>query len=267
MQNRLDDFGALIQILRLPYLENRSTFRKKLVESQQDTKLNLENLRCLLAAVCLRRCRSILQLPEPAYVEQRLRMSLEESRLYKETLNACKRKIQRAKQGNAHSQLRKSTLELYLRTRMACNNGTYERFIPSFVQDSVDQVGSDELYESDKDHNCPACFIDTSTLGTPSSNGARACARCSARMCEQCLPEYTLSMSDETHKTRRKCGFCHNSFTALPFSASLARYGLLSDAELNSGVSTKLNKVLEDIERHKHGCNRLVISDADSLLR
>lgn len=78
MQNRLDDFGALMQFIRLPFLDDRAVFRKTIIYPQEKRPPDLSSLRTLLGAVCLRRSRQVINLPDPLITEQRLEMSMEE---------------------------------------------------------------------------------------------------------------------------------------------------------------------------------------------
>ncbi|KAL1967714.1 hypothetical protein VTN77DRAFT_2971 [Rasamsonia byssochlamydoides] len=84
IQNGLDDLGALIQFLRVPLLDNRSSFRNHIVRLIESGKaIGFTNLRALLKSICLRRTKALLHLSEPEIVEYVLELSPEEDEQYR----------------------------------------------------------------------------------------------------------------------------------------------------------------------------------------
>lgn len=168
----------------------------------------------------------------------------------------CKEYIRHAEQQNSNDEMRKATLRRYLRLRMACNNGTFERQPPSWDQDPLNMSQSSEGLQEPPSGDCPTCYHDLSASESENSFKLNLCETCSSKLCRQCLPEYVTCIQAETSSARRTCGICHRAFLPRMFSARDAHFDMLSDEEVDASKSTKLDAIISDIEKHKHQCNR-----------
>ena len=107
MQNKLEDFGALVRFVRIPLLEDRSVFRKCIIDPQYQMSIDTTNLRHLLGSLCLRRRRDVVNLPEPITRERRLQLSEDEKSRYAEVLTACREAIAVAHRRRCYGEIRR----------------------------------------------------------------------------------------------------------------------------------------------------------------
>ena len=254
MQNKLEDFGALINFIRVPYLEERSIFRKHIIQPHDQASPDLTGLQTLLGALCLRRSRHVLELPDPCVNERRLRLSPREKQRYDEIDKICRHSIYSAHQQSSNTAIRKATLRLYLRLRMACNNGTFEHRPPPCENDPLNIDITEENMGNTPQGQCPTCFIDVS------ASNVHLCDKCSTFLCKQCMPELVARAQIEKLAARKTCGVCQKTFTPRIYSAAEAHFDQLSDAEVDLGISTKMEAILQDIEAHRDQCNSLIFS-------
>src|SRR2546421_8385900 len=83
IQNRLEDVGSLIRFLHVSPLDNRSTFRRHIIEPlKMGNEKCLQNLRLLLDSICLRRTQDPLTLPNATCEDRMLDLSSTEEQHY-----------------------------------------------------------------------------------------------------------------------------------------------------------------------------------------
>ncbi|KAJ6000208.1 hypothetical protein N7481_000617 [Penicillium waksmanii] len=105
IQNDIEDLGALIAFLKVPVLERPSTFRKLISHPiSSNARYRFKNMQTLLHAVCIRRTRGLLEIPEPLIQVKQLPMSQLERSQYRELLHDCKMKIDMAVSGISRQQ-------------------------------------------------------------------------------------------------------------------------------------------------------------------
>ncbi|KGO39965.1 Helicase, C-terminal [Penicillium expansum] len=97
IQNSIEDLGALVAFLRVPILDRVAAFRKFIsTPTSSGKKDRFHNLQTLLHAICIRRTRDVLNLPEPTTETRKLPMSSTEKTQYRDLLHECMTKIDMA---------------------------------------------------------------------------------------------------------------------------------------------------------------------------
>ncbi|KAJ5373530.1 hypothetical protein N7517_005536 [Penicillium concentricum] len=167
IQNSIDDLGALVAFLRVPILDRVPAFRKFISTPISSGKRDrFHNLQTLVHAICIRRTRDVLNLPEPTTETRKLPMSLVEKTQYRDLLHECMTKIDMTVSGRRNGKVNSTVLESLLSLRLFCNNGKAAAGIP---------VDSDEAlsYLEQLDKN--VCSYCSSTIfwlsDTPDTDG------------------------------------------------------------------------------------------------
>ncbi|KAI0805705.1 SNF2 family N-terminal domain-containing protein [Xylaria sp. FL0064] len=181
IQNSLEDLGALVSFVKVPILENAPTFRKFIMNPINSTsRSRFYNLQVLLRAVCLRRTRQLLDLPEPV------------SKLRRLPFTHCRTHIDMAVSNRGKSNINSAFLESLLKLRLFCNNGQ-----PSVALEYGSEalpVDPDEAltYLQQQGQNiCVYCsgviyFINESA---ETDGGVFITSRCHL-VCQHCLPHH-----------------------------------------------------------------------------
>jgi SNF2 family DNA or RNA helicase len=193
IQNSLEDLGALVTFLKVPILENASTFRKHITnQSMSNSRDRFSNLRILLGATCLRRTRALLNLPEPIPEIRRLYLTPSEQAEYDEIVLGCKKAIDMAVSGHKRSRLNSTMLESLLKLRLFCNNGGSTRNIetgPTGLPSDLDEALS-YLQQNDQ-ANCIYCTGPIYSINNESNtDGGIWIKTCIHLVCRSCLPQH-----------------------------------------------------------------------------
>ncbi|KAJ5530060.1 hypothetical protein N7527_003453, partial [Penicillium freii] len=131
IQNSIEDLGALVAFLRVPILDRVAPFRKFISTPTSSGKRDrFHNLQILLHAICIRRTRDVLNLPEPTTETRKLPMSSTEKIQYKDLLDECRTKVDMAVSGRRNGKVNSTVLESLLSLRLFCNNGKATASIP-----------------------------------------------------------------------------------------------------------------------------------------
>ncbi|KAJ5870881.1 SNF2 family N-terminal domain-containing protein [Penicillium solitum] len=196
IQNSIEDLGALVAFLRVPILDRVAPFRKFIsVPTSSGKRDRFHNLQTLLHAICIRRTRDVLNLPEPTTETRKLPMSSTEKTQYKDLLDECRTKVDMAVSGRRNGKVNSTVLESLLSLRLFCNNGKATTSVP---------LDSDEAlsYLEQLDKN--VCIYCSSTIfwlsDTPDTDGGIFLAGCRHLVCHSCIPD---------HRSRQnKCPCC-----------------------------------------------------------
>ena len=126
IQNGLEDLGSLMAFLRLPLLEDFSTFREHIINPTTSQRSSgFANLRTLLRSICLRRTRELLGGPEPETEERGLDFRSTEAQSYKDIGQRCKQRIDLAINDNDIEDARNGMLDALYKLRVLCDIGTF----------------------------------------------------------------------------------------------------------------------------------------------
>ena len=118
IHNGLTDIATLFKFLRYKPLHTAAGFKRYILATQPGTQTGMDNLRSALKAVCLRRSKDIIRLPERKEHINSLSFCAEEKALYE----AHKKRLARA-YGLHSSSGTAETLKCLLKLRMICDHG------------------------------------------------------------------------------------------------------------------------------------------------
>ncbi|KAJ5415722.1 helicase [Penicillium sp. CMV-2018d] len=127
IQNKVDDLGALVSFLKVPFLEDPEVFRVHITnQTYSDTSNRFDNLRKLLGCICIRRTKAIGYFSDPTVDLLYLELSHAEAQSYNDIVRRHRATLDMAvslgDNANASQQIFKAFHEL----RLFCNNGTPE---------------------------------------------------------------------------------------------------------------------------------------------
>lgn len=134
VQNSLNDLATLIRFLRVPLLDNPSTFKRYIAGRKKTVgglpKPDYRHLKLLLDSVCLgRRISSIFPNLGINYVECRPSMSLSERQAYDELAMNCSQSIKEAVNHASGTSKIVLILKAILKLRTFCNTGLMYPFV------------------------------------------------------------------------------------------------------------------------------------------
>ncbi|KAL2064450.1 hypothetical protein VTL71DRAFT_4944 [Oculimacula yallundae] len=189
IQNSLDDLGTLVSFLRVPILNKPPAFRTFIIApTASKTRTRYQNLQTLLQAICLRRTKNILGLPEIVPHIQLLQLSGRERREYDDLFQRFKNFVQMAVSGRK-SKVSAIVLHSIHELRLFCNNG-----LRTTTRDNLDS--DDELFSMLQQYGASVCSkcggqvfsIDQST-GDANSDIGTFLTTCKHLVCHSCLPQ------------------------------------------------------------------------------
>lgn len=124
IQNSVEDLGALVSFLRVPLLENPSTFRRYILnQAKHGSRNSFKNLKLLLSSICLRRTKDVAGLSDPIPQKRTLPLSPAERQDYDGLLDQLRAHIDMDISGYTIKGERTRMLQGILKLRLFCNNG------------------------------------------------------------------------------------------------------------------------------------------------
>jgi SWI/SNF-related matrix-associated actin-dependent regulator of chromatin subfamily A3 len=199
IQNSLNDLGALIRFLRVPVLEDIAIFRKHIIAPVFSTTTNrFTNLRRLLEALCLRRTKALLKLPEPDSHIQILTLSDEETLKYRDFCERSRCAIELAVSGHSMKKANQHVVQLILAARLFCNDGDdtlLGRMSLCGVLSKPEEALS--YLQTSDNSQCVRCDAEITMMYQEDDRSSRVLTTCSHLICGECLPhiEHELDFS------------------------------------------------------------------------
>ncbi|KAI0595285.1 DNA repair and recombination protein RAD5C [Biscogniauxia sp. FL1348] len=247
IQNKLEDLGALVKFLRLPVLQEPTTFRQYIAseaQAKQGNSNGFPNLRLLLDCICLRRAQAILNVKSTTHVAQP-KFDENEEKDYRSLEMRCREALTQAVSKKSSTAAHKNVLEQLLRLREFCNG------ISS--SSSSDPESRFSLLQQSGEVSCEYCSIPIINLDA-NDNGIRPIlTECDRIVCNEscCVEKYWNEIGGT-----KKCPFCrmqHRSY-------SLSDVDNLPRAQPPKQYPTKLLRLLEDIKTNTQGEKCIVFS-------
>ncbi|KAI9167943.1 matrix-associated actin-dependent regulator [Paramyrothecium foliicola] len=203
IHNSLEDLGSLITFLKVPELENASTFNKYISSKVTSlSKSDFQPLRILLSSICLRRTRDLINLPDPVPEVKKLELTELEKQQYKAIVDESTRLIELAHSKRATRKLNIVVLQSLLRLRLFCNNGNL--LSEAKRKDNGMPTDPDEILtylQQREEASCVYCGGNIYTINdSPGADGGLLMKKCLHLVCRGCVPQY---QSD-----KRKCRQC-----------------------------------------------------------
>lgn len=184
----MEDLGALVSFLRVPILERPPTFRKY-ITNPITAKGSYENLKTLLRAICVRRTRDLLDLPEPLVQIRRIAFTGLERAEYESLLQECRTQIDMVVSGYVKRTMNSTVLESLLRLRIFCNNGGSNALLTIGANGLPTDPDEALTYLQQLDQNlCVHCgAIVYSIQESTETDGGRVMPSCKHLICHVCL--------------------------------------------------------------------------------
>ena len=246
IQNQLEDLGALVRFLRVPFVSTPQEFRKNFVHPiEAGSSRGFENLRTLLKCICIRRTKDLLRLPDHQVVQYELQLSPAEESCYSQILASHKKAIDDTICGRKPSVAYRTIFQALLKLRMLCNHG-------SFQADDQDRAEKTLAILQEGTASCAYCSEDVISDGAKEDSVAGQLPACSHIVCQGCIWRYEEDLERLSEGIEVACPLCK-----IPLKEDLERSENRSaifnpQASLpEDGTSTKLSKLLEDVKEHR----------------
>ncbi|KAK5407027.1 hypothetical protein LTR20_007467 [Exophiala xenobiotica] len=192
IQNSLDDLGSLVAFLRVPLLDQRAQFQRyvtrRTLVTRSSQQPDYENLRVLLASICLRRNRTVLPCSQSADCLVDVAFSPEERQEYQELQRSWRERVDMAVSGDKTKEAHQVVLECLLRLRMYCNNGDYLRIEAASSLIEQEELGS--LLQQTGDATCHYCKCDVLVFGNAEDGNSGVVTHCRNVVCGDCIETY-----------------------------------------------------------------------------
>jgi hypothetical protein len=249
VQNKLEDIGSLISFLRVPFLDTAPAFKKHVIDPlMKATGAGSANLRILLDSICLRRSKSLLDLPHIDVEDRVLNFTDNERKQYKTSeLEMSKAIKQQANLENPKKGFF-GIFQMEMRLRRLCNHGTYQKpFLTSLddLQGTPRSGLSTPQPKQDAQCDFCGCSISSEMLGDdPFSSHFTVCGHF---LCSKCVPDFEHKLAISKDETGLQCPLCHTRLTGDYFqSDSITQADYFNE----EGESTKILALIGDIERN-----------------
>ncbi|KAH6975002.1 SNF2 family N-terminal domain-containing protein [Ilyonectria sp. MPI-CAGE-AT-0026] len=245
IQNRLNDMESLFKFLHFEPFSRTSIFLKHILTPlSRDTPDRAVNLRALLHAICLRRNKKYLDLPDPLYEEINIELADKERLVYNSILKKCARDIDDLVSTKAKIKKYHILFAAIMKLRRLCNHGTF----------SSAQISHSTTFQNsaDDERDCDFCSgDDEDELALLSNN--EFCTECGRRLS-------STSRGPESKSLGLGSGASAPSWDGDPNGSQPNSQGFLSPGPTPQGLSTKLLAVVKNLEKSPPGSKSLVFS-------
>lgn len=199
-----------MKFLRVPVLDDLKTFRKYVtVPVHAGASGRFANLRRLLEAMCLRRTKTLLNLPEPITNTQMLELSASENEVYHDFGESCRHVIDLAVSGHSIKKANHHVIQAVLGMRLFCNDGPSALSRKWFTQglpSDPDQALS--FLQACGRSVCVQCDAEVQTMYQSDDRSSGILTSCQHLICGECLPTYEADLDDISEEGRTQCPIC-----------------------------------------------------------
>ncbi|KAI0894696.1 SNF2 family N-terminal domain-containing protein [Annulohypoxylon nitens] len=194
IQNSLEDLASLVRFLRVPILEDISTFRRCITGRKKTasgmTKPNFDHLRLLLGSICLRRTTSVLSQLNVIFTTCKPKLSAKEREVYNELARACQRSIEETVSSQNTQQIsQKPILEALLRMRIFCNLG-----LETGIDDKATLNPPHQGLSVPQQDNARSCMFCTSYVDDICEQEDQSIRQNHGTFCAECAPQRSHKM-------------------------------------------------------------------------
>ena len=261
IQNKLADIGTLFSFIKADSFKEPSVFRKWIENAYEQNAEDPEQVKnrlvLLLQALCLRRTREVLNLPNTRQNVRRLDFSPEERDQYENTKNILLRTIKN-RVGEIENSSKFGLFQMRLQLRILCNHGTYQKTFSWHRRSLQDEkealVGS---FGGHREMTCAGCQQPMPILG---SNWAenKFVDQCAHILCHECIDESSWAGSEVPDD---RCPVCFRWSQPSRQAGGTDQDVEMSDAPVKKssveddhkhyfnadGVSTKMRAIIKDV--------------------
>ena len=251
LQNAVEDFGTLLQFLRVHPFHDPSSFTHEIADwIRCGDEKGMKRLRLLVSAICLRRTKDCLGLPPRTNKIQQVVFNSQEKHLYETCKRSTVELIEFVFQEDGRLKSFATVIQLILRLRQICNHG--KEMLSTKTLKNIDDF---ELSEGSKGGTPP--FVETAFCGI--------CARkiqvidsllpCMHPACSSCFEEKEMMVS----KGELECSICSSSDSPMS-NSDLQNDELMPDAmKVDYRPSSKVAALIENLLSYKEDFTNLPI--------
>ncbi|KAK4442833.1 helicase conserved domain-containing protein [Podospora aff. communis PSN243] len=272
IQNHLEDIGSLLGFLRIDQLENRAAFRNHIVAPfAEDVEAASRRFACLLDSVCLKRSHDLLDLPQMTEQYRYITLPEDERQMYDKTLADMAHLIREKARHNPGRRDQFGIFQAQLQLRLLCNHGTFQR--PFLERQGLNRDRRAEREDflhalgPTAEMTCSVCGIPITVFDVVGGESAGFRHACGHKLCEECLAEAQRPRGDgeDGGASTMVCPLCSTEVTSNRSPKDHGASAPIStgsrDGYFNkSGFSSKLNALLEDLEKNPPGTKSIVFS-------
>jgi SWI/SNF-related matrix-associated actin-dependent regulator of chromatin subfamily A3 len=203
--------ASLIGFIQISPLNTLSEFRKHIITpllKGRDQGSN--NLRILLDAICLRRTKKLLNLPDSYDEDRQIEFTPLEMKFYKETQAEM---IATVKQHDSQSRNTKDffgIFQLQLQLRRICNHGTFQKALSKSPTEG-DQFDPEQAFEMLQEkglQKCTYCEVVVSSIQEIEDKRCGSFTKCGHLFCSECVPKYKAVGIRSVSGSSRECSLC-----------------------------------------------------------
>jgi SWI/SNF-related matrix-associated actin-dependent regulator of chromatin subfamily A3 len=195
-----------MRFLKLPVLEEPALFKRHIINpTEQTTSKDYRNLTKVLGTVCLRRTKAVLSLSPVTDTTHWINFEPEERAEYARIERACRDALDLAVSGHKVKEAHQTVLEILLRLRLFCNNGsTYDVMDGNVLGSLHDTTEALSLLQQRGEAICCFCSCDVGEMQDTGENGDDLVTPCNKVVCADCTPVWRSESLQ-----RNSCSICN----------------------------------------------------------
>lgn len=211
-------------------------------QKKANARSDYENLRALLSSICLRRTKTVLPMIQSTTCTHLSDFTVEEREEYSRIERVCKEALDLAVSGHKVKEAHQNVLEILLRLRLFCNNGSvYDKGRTHSSTKFADLGEAFSLLQQSEQATCCYCSRDITTIAGFDSHDSAILTGCRRAVCSDCVPLWRREFGKGT-----RCPICRSTHSLESIVAEKEK-DVLSTAKYPS----KLLALCRDIESHK----------------
>lgn len=213
---------------------------------EHGSSIGADRLRHLLKAVCIRRKKNRLNLPEPEEVTQNVEITQEEVAEYSRIGLHYRQAIDNTVSGISKSKEYNGLFQAILQLRIFCNHGTltWENTNSQTTSSSSADETLALLQQTDQ-AICDHCSCDIATVGEDGDGQSAHFTLCSHLLCQGCVEE---NKSGNKKSNRILCPICQKSTSVKNSNVKEEKSQPLP--RIQSGRSSKLEALTKNLASH-----------------
>ncbi|KAJ9634511.1 hypothetical protein H2199_008968 [Coniosporium tulheliwenetii] len=186
--------------LKVPILEDAAQFKRHITAPIDYKKVNIakgyRNLRTLLSSICLRRTKAVLPMAQFTTFTQSLDFTQNEREEYAQIERICKEALDLAVSGHKVKEAHQNVLEILLRLRLFCNNGSvYDGSGAHFSGEFMDPGEALSLLEQTGQAACYYCLCDVSSITRSNDDESALLTACHRVICSDCISSWKTAFA------------------------------------------------------------------------
>jgi SWI/SNF-related matrix-associated actin-dependent regulator of chromatin subfamily A3 len=230
-----------MRFLKLPSLEEPAQYKRHIIGPIDRKKSkDYRNLTKLLGAVCLRRTKVVLSLEPVTDITHLVNFEPEERADYTRIERVCKDAFDLAVSGHKIKEVHQTILEILLRLRLFCNNGSMYNSGSGYPQ-AQDPTETLSLMEQRGEAICYFCSCDVAEMQDCGDRGEDLVTPCNQIVCAGCIPLWRAGSSEHT-----SCPICSKQHSNAPATRATPQYNAT-----NNNYPSKMLALCRNILAHK----------------